>query len=232
MNACTYPLSRIWLGADVALAKYAAPHYGGHVVNGSLTNRERSHLRALPGGRLDRTNLLERLRERDPAAQAELWRDEWGRVYAVCARVLGPGADANDAAVDTLTDFMYRYADQLSQPNAIRAYLRLMAAHRAAKMRARRDRFSSDEEEQDVAGDIGGDGETRADLAWHRPRLNMCLERLSPKASQVIRLRYSEELTNERIGQLVGGSKQYIGRLLTQSLAALEKCMQRKEVGA
>jgi RNA polymerase sigma factor (sigma-70 family) len=66
--------------------------------------------------------------------------------------------------------------------------------------------------------------------AWARallPRLEDCLGELSPKAQRVLRLRYRKELTNERIGSLVGGSKQYIGRLIRQSLRALRKCLER-----
>lgn len=60
------------------------------------------------------------------------------------------------------------------------------------------------------------------------PSLDECLDGLKPKAREVIRLKYGEDFANERIGGLVGGSKQYIGKLLRQSLAKLRECLERK----
>jgi RNA polymerase sigma factor (sigma-70 family) len=60
------------------------------------------------------------------------------------------------------------------------------------------------------------------------PRLEECLEKLTPKARQVLALRYGAEHTNEQIGSLLGGSKQYIGRLIAQCLEKLRRCLEQQ----
>jgi DNA-directed RNA polymerase specialized sigma24 family protein len=57
--------------------------------------------------------------------------------------------------------------------------------------------------------------------------LDRCLTHLTDKARQVLRLKYTEQWTNEHIGQIVGGSKQYIGRLIRQSLELLRSCIEK-----
>jgi RNA polymerase sigma-70 factor (ECF subfamily) len=170
--------------------------------------------------------LVARLKREDPAAQRRFWRICWPQVYADCARILGDGLPAHEVAVEVLSDFLLRYVHGLSHPGAAGTYLRLMAVRRAA--REKEARSASKSVDMDVFhAEAGVDAEESAWAKALLPRLEECLGELTPKARQVLKLRYHADLTNERIGALLGGSKQYIGRLITRSLGVLRKCLER-----
>ena len=59
-------------------------------------------------------------------------------------------------------------------------------------------------------------------------RLGEFLLKCGPKAQSTIRLKYRLGHSNAEIGKIVGGSKQYIGRLLSKSLALLHDCLKGK----
>ena len=172
------------------------------------------------------------LKARDAQAQARFFRAQRARVEALCARVLGHGADAFEIAADVLGDFLFRYVDGVESPRAVSTYLKLMATRRS--LRWLRAKGRSDEiQEGDGDGLVDAERDPAPDQAiWARqmmPRLGGCLEQLTPKAREVLKLRFSTELTNESIGDILGGSKQYIGRLIKESTDKLKKCL---EVGA
>jgi len=175
---------------------------------------------------------LDALKRGDPAAQERFWQLHWDRVHGACARVLGYGADASDLATDIVHDFLFTYVQNVEHARAIPSYLRLMATRRAIRRRRGAERH------HELDAEILPDDDARSaiDSAGTQlllPRLNDCLETLTPKAQQVLKLRFSGELTTERIGQLVGGSKQYIGKLIRQSTERLRACLEHKgPVGA
>ncbi len=169
--------------------------------------------------------LVEGLKSGDTRVQEEFWKRYWSEVYAICAHILGSGPDATDVAVDLLLDFMTDYVQRLSHPRALRSYLRLMSVRRSLRFRGVRDKNVSTDFENLVDADEPSP-EDAVGSAMMMPRLNGCLEELTPKAQQVIRLRFGRQMTNEKIGGLVGGSKQYIGRLLRSSLELLRKCLE------
>ena len=184
------------------------------------------------GYQLDEAELA-LLKARDPHAQARFFRGHRPRVEALCARVLGHGADALEISTDVLGDFLFRYVDGVESPRAVSTYLKLMATRRS--LRWVRTRGRSDEVQEDDGGalELGPRepaGNQPIDQAiWARqmmPRLDGCMGQLTPKAREVLKMRFSTELTNESIGDIVGGSKQYIGRLIKESTDKLRKCLE------
>jgi RNA polymerase sigma factor (sigma-70 family) len=179
------------------------------------------------GSLIDEENLVTELRCGNAAAQREFWKARRPEVYAVCAHVLGTGADAEDVADEVLIDFVFLHVRRLKNPRVVGSYLRVMAVRRAIKFRQTRSRFS------ELVGDhVDGDSgnvEQQVVIRTALPKLERCLAVLTPKARRVLRLRFELELTNEHIGHLVGGSKQYIGRLLKRSLELLKGCMDSAE---
>jgi RNA polymerase sigma factor (sigma-70 family) len=176
---------------------------------------------------LDDTALVEGLRARDATAQAVFWRRYFEIVYPISAHILGTGPDAVDAAVDLLVDFTDDRVHRLSSPKALYAYLRLAAVRRAIRYRDWRVKNIS-------IGDCavqepGITPEESAGLSTLMPRLDECLKVITPKAQETLRLKYVSQLTNEHIGRLLGGSKQYIGQLIQKSLAVLRKCLEAKD---
>ncbi len=174
---------------------------------------------------MDNDSLLEGLCNRDSTCQKQFWNTYWPRVYAICARILGGGADATDLTVDLLTEFIDCRVQHVEQAAAMGGYLRLMAVRRALDFRQKRARFSELKFEMRDTSSLSP--EETAMVRNLMPRLEHCLPTLTPKAQQVLRLRFNEQLSNERIGTILGGSRQYIGRLIRQSLDVLRLCIEK-----
>jgi RNA polymerase sigma factor (sigma-70 family) len=109
----------------------------------------------------------------------------------------------------------------------MKTYLRLMAARKAVKVRASLNQPIYSNMDRYLEN-LDYTTEERVGHKLLLPRLDECLSMLTPKAQQVLKLRYHGEMTNENIGNLLGGSKQYIGRLISQCLRKLKKCLQKK----
>ncbi|MCC6622112.1 MAG: sigma-70 family RNA polymerase sigma factor [Deltaproteobacteria bacterium] len=170
---------------------------------------------------------LARLKARDRQAQARFYAAFRERVEATCRRVLGAGPDAADIATDVLGDFLFQYVDGVESPRAVTTYLKLMATRRSLRWLRRGDKADEVSDEMPDAGD--GPGHDQAIwVTQMTPRLGGCLEALTPKAREVLRLRFSTDMTNEVIGELLGGSKQYIGRLIKESTEKLKTCLERR----
>ena len=142
---------------------------------------------------------LARLKARDPRAQARFYEAHRARVEAMCARIVGAGAGAGELATDILGDFLFQYVDGVESPRAVHTYLKLMATRRSLRWVRKGSR--AEEVSEDLAVD---DPHAATDQAiWTEelaPRLTTCLERLTPKAREVLQLRFGTELTNEAIG--------------------------------
>ncbi len=169
------------------------------------------------------------LKARDAHAQARFFAAHRARVESLCARVLGHGADAVEIATDVLGDFLFQYVDGVESPRAVSTYLKLMATRRSLRWVRTRGRSDEMQEDDSAPSELGGDREPGVDQAiWARqmmPRLDGCLDKLTPKAREVLKMRFGTELTNESIGEIVGGSKQYIGRLIKESTEKLRTCL-------
>ena len=59
-------------------------------------------------------------------------------------------------------------------------------------------------------------------------RLQICLDRLSEKVGKIMRMRFHLQMTQAQIGQGLGVSKQYAGRVLNKGLAALRLCLEEE----
>lgn len=171
-------------------------------------------------------SLLAGLHTENPRAQHDFWKQTYGDVHAISTRILGPGPDASDVAADVMSDFLLRYVHRLNDEHTLLPYLSIMTTRRALRFRDKKPHYTP-LEMIEVADETTTDPEEAVYLASMMPRLERCMERLTPKAQEIIRLRYYQQMTNENIGHWVGGSKQYIGRVVTQGIAVLRKCLNR-----
>ncbi|MBN2525312.1 MAG: sigma-70 family RNA polymerase sigma factor [Deltaproteobacteria bacterium] len=171
--------------------------------------------------------MVAQLRQGNSDTRQRFWEESFDAVLAICSRILGSGPQSIDVTTDLLNDFLFHYVQNLKNPHGAWSYLKLMAIRRAVRERQRMMTGEPfDDQQMDYPGGEMDDVETTVLL----PKLNQCLALLTPKAQSTVRLKYRQGMSNEQIGHVVGGSKQYIGRLLTQSLAALRECLQRKAV--
>ena len=165
------------------------------------------------------------LRARDKESIGAFWGTYYDKVFSICAAILGQGPDARDMTVDILVDFVENRVDTLSSSRAVYAFLRQTAVRRSIRCRDRRNRFC----EMDLSDGHAAEGATpeeRAELNQLMPLLEKCLGRLTSKAQTALRLKYTQKISNEKIGEIVGGSKSYIGRLLKQGRDTLRRCIE------
>lgn len=170
---------------------------------------------------------LDLLKEGDPTAQREFWRQQHEIIFRICEKVLRDPAEAADVADEVLVEFLFRWVHRVETGGALVHYLKLMAVRRALRRKKRRGLWLADDPTE-AAIDESARDEDRALAKLIFPRIEGCLPQLTSKARQALRLRFAVELTNEAIGDLIGGSKQYIGRLLTQSLEVLRRCVESR----
>ena len=179
---------------------------------------------------MEETALLAGLRARDTAVIEVFWLEYFEKLYPICAYILGDGPDALDATVDILADFVEVHSLRLSKPEALYAYLRLMCIRRGLRLRERRQKTVTSHDVDLFPSDSGE--ERIVTMRLLMPILETCLETMTPKAQQALRLKYGKQISNERIGRYLGGSKQYIGRLIRDALKALRDCIERKETNS
>ena len=177
-------------------------------------------------------NIMAGLRRRDKGAFEEFWNRYYHRIYPICAVILGSGPDAVDMTVDILVDFVEKHADKLTTPRALYAFLRQMAVRRSIRLRDKRDKVTAIERDSQVGREDESTPEEEAELNQLMPLLAECLDRMTPKAQATLRMKYSNKISNEEIGRMVGGSKSYIGRVLKTAREALRKCIEKKAADA
>lgn len=176
----------------------------------------------------DIVEIIQGLKSGDDKAQADFWQLFMPKLLPLATRMLGNDVDALDMTVDALTDFMTKYVHQLSTAEAAYAYLRFMIVRRSIDLKKKRAKAVP--LDFDVHDTNSMTPEEAAGWRSMMPQLNRCLERLTPKAKLALRLKYGRQLTNEKIGQLLGGSKQYMGRLIGHSLEALRRCIEKSTI--
>lgn len=177
---------------------------------------------------MDPGETLTLLRARDAGAQAQLREQLFPRVLGTCLQILRDEVAAREMAEDIWTDFLFGKVDGIEHPRAMAAYLKLMAVRRCRRLRERSARHTAAVELQHQGPDPERLVLEAHDVVRQHALLAACLELLSPKAHQVVRLRYAEELTQEEIGVRIGASKQYAGRVLGRSLEQLRRCMEKR----
>ncbi|MCK6547642.1 sigma-70 family RNA polymerase sigma factor [Myxococcota bacterium] len=167
---------------------------------------------------------LARLRAGDADLLRRVWLTERPIVSAICAGILGDGPDARDVADAVMLDFLFVRIHQLHEARSLGAYLQLMAARRALRLRDRL-RRAVPTDLDDRADDAAQTPEQSAELRSALSALAGCLHHLTPKSQEAVRLRYYDDLTQEQIGALLGVSKQYVGRILSKSMETLRECL-------
>lgn len=178
----------------------------------------------------DDADLLARLRARDPETQARVWREHHARLSAICTRILGDAARGEEVAQDVWIDFAYTYVDRVAHPGAMRGYLIMMAIRRARRHADRRRRRRREGEPEEQAGEHPE--RTMVEALHHaalEDRLTDCLDALRPRARQMLRMRFRQELSLREIGEAFGVSKQAVGKAVGKALAALRACIERRD---
>jgi RNA polymerase sigma factor (sigma-70 family) len=177
------------------------------------------------------SNLLERLKRRDPEAQESLLNAEKRRLQALAATLLNSTGDVAPLVADVFTDFFYSYVDQLEQERAIPAYLRIMTIRRARRLTQRRSQ-EDDIFACDLADTAGGDVVEAIEARMWLPWLEDCSALLPEKARKILRLHFGHDLGPSEIAVQFGVSKQAISKTIQKSVAQLRLCLEARRARA
>jgi RNA polymerase sigma factor (sigma-70 family) len=164
--------------------------------------------------------LLTRLHDRDADAQRDVERTLAPRLLRIATTRVGPDA-AESLVHDAFCDFFFRYVDGLESPRAIPAYLKMMVVRRSMRAEARAAQHEP-LEDRASAGDPEGDLDERRAM----DRLARCLDRLTVRAREVVKLHFGHDLSLADIGARDARSKQAVHKQLQKALTALRACVE------
>lgn len=170
------------------------------------------------------TSLINALKTETQGARHAFWKTHFGDIYAIALHVLKDPPLANDVTTDVLVDFMFTHVHSLTNPNSAKSYLRLMTIRRAINAKNKRFKETLIENMDDYLDDTHQ--ETTVNQCLFGQIMGHYISKLTPKAQSILRLKYEQDLPNEQIGKLVGGSKQYIGKVLNNSILKLRESVQ------
>jgi RNA polymerase sigma-B factor len=98
----------------------------------------------------------------------------------------------------------------------VREALQACGAYRATSLEMPRG-----DEEGDTLADAMGTDEDGFAIAEHRATLDRLLAAVGPREREVLRLRFTEDLTQAEIGERIGVSQMQVSRLIRQALTRL-----------
>ncbi|MBL8955352.1 MAG: sigma-70 family RNA polymerase sigma factor [Myxococcaceae bacterium] len=145
----------------------------------------------------------------------------------LCRHLLQDGVLARETAEDLWTDFVLHHAAKVSTPGARAAYLHVLAVRHCRRLKTLHARQVP--LEADGVPDRPADApsaEAQLIAAQRDAKLADCMQQLDPSASRLLRLRYHLGLTQESIGDRLGVSKQYAGRILARAVDSLRTCVE------
>ena len=177
---------------------------------------------------VSRNTLFERLKSGCSVAEREFWQQQWLVLHPICLHLLGSEAEATEVVVEVLTEFIMKYVHIIENPLSMNSYVRLMATRKCLKIKRNWQRQVSLDFDM-FEGENSFNPEEQAIIVHLVPRLSECMTHLTPKAQTALQLRYRSEMTKTAISDLLGVSKQYLGRLLKRSLELLKRCLERDE---
>jgi RNA polymerase sigma factor (sigma-70 family) len=182
-----------------------------------------SVLRIAAGPSAD-VDLVGRYLQGDPAALEAMVRRHGPAVLGVCRRMLGSGADADDAFQATFLTLTLR-ARSIRKPAALGSWLHGVAVRCCRKALGRRAR--------PPAGDVAGRSDPFAEVAWRELRglLDEELNRLPATLRAPLILCLIESRARDEAARSLGWSLRTFDRRLARGRAALKARLVRRGVG-
>jgi RNA polymerase sigma factor (sigma-70 family) len=170
-------------------------------------------------------DLVGRYLQGDPAALEVMVRRHGPAVLGVCRRMLGPGADADDAFQATFLTLTLRVRS-IRKPQALGSWLHGVAVRCCRKALGRRAR--------PPAGDVAGRSDPFAEVAWRELRglLDEELNRLPATLRAPLILCLVESRARDEAARSLGWSLRTFDRRLARGRAALKARLVRRGVGA
>ncbi len=175
----------------------------------------------------DEKILLNRARQLDTTALAEIYDACSPRLYRYAWRLLGDEATAEDCVAETFRRLLAALADGRGPRDYIQAYL-YRTAHNWITDYYRR-RPAAQDPLSDNLPDTRPSPSESAEVRLQQSRLRYALQELTPDQRQVLVLKYLEDSTNEEIAHSLGKPLTAVKALQHRALAALRKLLPAEE---
>ncbi len=170
--------------------------------------------------------VVERARAGDPEAFAELFRHTRADVARVCRRLLGPGANAEDAASEVFLR-VRRGLDGFAGERPLRPWLLGVARHHCIDVLRRRRTearlFSPADWTAEDPADPGASPLRRVARAEQRAEVQAAVEGLPEKYRLPLVLRYFAELDYAEIGEVLGVGREQVATLVYRAKRRLRE---------
>lgn len=192
-------------------------------------------VRATPYGETV-TDLVRRLKRREPAALREVVHQNARRIYRAARGMGFSGADADDLVQDVLVTFLEKI-DRFEGRARVSTWLFGILHHKAQERRrsqARDDLHDPVDDAFEARFDARGNWiaplaspDRAATAAEIRQALGLCLEGLPPLHREVFHLRQVEELSAADVSRIIGRTVTHIGVLFHRARLRLRDCLDR-----
>ncbi|MBI4732854.1 MAG: sigma-70 family RNA polymerase sigma factor [Chloroflexi bacterium] len=166
--------------------------------------------------------LLERARQFDRQALAEIYDLYSPGLYRYAMRLLGDPNLAEECVAETFSRFLHALSGHKGPRDYVQAYLYRVAHNWIADL-FRRD--PPPEELTEDRPDTGLSPETAAEQDMHDARLRAAIRRLTPDQQQVILLKYGEDWDNEAVARALQKPAGAIKSLQHRALARLQQIL-------
>lgn len=168
--------------------------------------------------------LLERARDYDSEALAELYDRYAPTMYTYIYRRVGDATLAEDLTGDLFLRVVRSIRGQKAWPDSFRAWL-YRIAHNLVVDHYRRQTGVAHERVGESLVAVDGDPAERAEGALVRERLRAAIVRLTPDQQEVLALRFGEGLTARETALIVGKSTGAVEALQHRALASLRRIL-------
>jgi RNA polymerase sigma-70 factor, ECF subfamily len=173
---------------------------------------------------------LVELAKNDPEAFGELYRRNVDRIYTYVFYRVGSAADAEDLTARTFFQALssiHRYVDQ-GVP--FLAWLYRIAHNLVANHHRNRERWKETPLDQlEIRGKATERPEAAVEASERRQALVMAIRRQPEERQHLLILKFTERLSNEEIGRLMGRTESSIKSLYFRTLRALRADLEARE---
>lgn len=172
---------------------------------------------------VDEQRLLERARDFDLDALAEVYDRFSPGIYRYAMRLMGDPDQAEDCVADTFDRFLVALRNGGGPQDHLQAYL-YRIAHNWVTDQYRRGPAPTLALDEELAGE--GDNPAQSGDAIQQGRLRAALRCLTPDQRQVLALKFLEGWENEAVAALMGKPVGAIKALQHRGLGALRRMLQ------
>jgi RNA polymerase sigma-70 factor (ECF subfamily) len=173
------------------------------------------------------TDLIQRARQYDRQALAQIYDLYSPGLYRYAMRLLGDQSLAEDCVSETFSRFLGALHSSKGPRDHLQAYL-YRIAHNWITDQYRREPLA--EELDESLPNPDEDPETAAARLMRQARLRTALRLLTPDQQQVIALKFFESWENEEIARSLGKPVGAVKSLQHRALSSLERALQNEDL--